>query len=292
MKCIILGASGQLGGEWVEQVTKSNDETYSSLTIKAFDSAEADITNNAKINHLLDSEAPDAVINCAAYTKVDEAETERELAEQVNSLAVESLAESCKERGIKLVHYSTDYVFAGREEDKAQFPEGYPEGHQTDPVNWYGVTKRGGEKAILQSGVEHLIIRTSWLCGQFGSNFITTMLSLAKKHDQLDVVDDQWGSPSFTENLVYNSVKLLQQHQQGIFHLTSEGMITWHDLANEIFRQTGNDIQVNVVSSEQFKADAERPQFSKLSTKKLASVSGTKIEHWKAGLTNLLNKLT
>ncbi|MDZ7692733.1 MAG: dTDP-4-dehydrorhamnose reductase [Balneolaceae bacterium] len=233
MKCVILGAGGQLGGEWIEQVTKRSDETYFGLTIKSFGSAEADITDNTKINHLLDSNAPDVVINCAAYTKVDEAETERELAEQVNSLAVKNLAESCKKRGIKLVHYSTDYVFAGREEDKMKFPEGYPEDHYVDPVNWYGTTKRGGEEAILQSGAEHLIIRTSWLCGQFGSNFITTMLSLAQKHDHLDVVDDQWGSPSFTENLVYNSVKLLQQNEQGIFHLTSKGMITWHDLAKE-----------------------------------------------------------
>lgn len=289
MKCIVLGAGGQLGREWMDQLSNSNLSLFN--LYKGFGSDQADITERDEIATLLDAEVPDVVINCAAYTKVDEAEEQRELAEQVNSIAVKSLAEQCSGRNIKLVHYSTDYIFPGNKEDRQRFPQGYPEDHETSPVNWYGATKLKGEKAIRQSGAAHLIIRVSWLCGAHGSNFVKTMLRLADEQNELNVVNDQWGSPTFTENVVLNTLSLLQENKEGIFNITSDGIITWYDLACEIFGISGKEIQVNAVSSDAFQTKATRPRFSKLDTSKLAQVKGAAIIPWKEGLNNLLEKL-
>lgn len=289
MRSIIFGAGGQLGQEWINQLNSSSDPFFDHFY--GYNSQEVDITNPAKVTNALDSENPDIVINCAAYTNVDEAEEKKDVAQKVNSVAVADLARQCAERQIKLVHYSTDYIFPGNEEDRARLPQGYPEDYSTNPINWYGATKLKGEEAIRQSGAEYLILRTSWLCGAFGSNFVTTMLKLVEQRKELDVVNDQWGSPSFAENMVQNTITLLSQDCTGVYHITSGGITTWYDFACEIFSRTSKEIQVNPVSSSAFETKAERPHFSKLSTEKLASVEGTNIVHWKSGLQNLLNKL-
>ena len=289
MRTIVLGGTGQLGQEWKYQLEDSDDTEID--FISGYGSQEVDITETSDLKEVLLSDQPDLIINCAAYTDVDGAEENKELAVQVNSRAVANLARLCADRQVKLVHYSTDYVFPGSSKDKDRLPGGYPEEHATDPVNWYGATKLKGEEAIRREGADHLILRTSWLCGAFGSNFITTMLRLAGQRDQLDVVNDQWGSPSFTKNVVRNSMHLIMQQLSGTYHITSGGLTTWCDFAREIFKQTGKDIHINPVSSDAFETKAKRPAFSKLNTRKLSSVEGSEIITWQTGLKQLLDQL-
>ncbi|MDX1637300.1 MAG: dTDP-4-dehydrorhamnose reductase [Balneolaceae bacterium] len=288
MKYLILGAGGQLGSEWI-QVMEHREAGDS--TVKGLSSAELDITDYDALKATLHSEEPDLIINCAAYTDVDGAEEDREIARRVNSGAVANLANLCSRSGCKLVHFSTDYVFSGSLSDRMKFPRGYPEEHRTAPVNWYGETKWRGEQAIRQSGVEHLIIRVSWLCGQYGRNFVTTMLELARKRDFLDVVNDQWGSPTFTRQVVDQTLTLLRKSLTGTYHLTSKGVITWYDLAKEIFTLKKMDIKVKPVSSERFAGTAARPAFSKLDTRKFEEQTGDKVIDWRLGLENLLTQL-
>jgi len=285
MNTIVFGAGGQLGREWLHFLENAG------VRSSGFTSNELDITDKAAVNKLLQENRPDLVVNCAAFTDVDGAEEQKDRALAVNAEAAGSLARECAATETKLVHFSTDYVFPGRMGDKDRLPNGYPEDHPTHPVNWYGETKLRGERAILDSGVSHLIIRTSWLCGRHGSNFVKTMLRLAENKDRIDVVNDQWGSPSFAENVVHNTYNLTQKRKEGIYHVTSRGLTTWHEIATEIFDATGIKVAVNPVSSDDFKTKAKRPRFSKLDIKKLERVEGAAIIDWKEGLHRLLNQL-
>lgn len=286
MKLLITGAGGQLGKEWVQYCE------INSIPYEAYDSKGLDISQREKVENTLTDVKPDALINCAAYTKVDQAEDEKILATKINARAVKDLAEVCREHRVKLVHFSTDYVFSGAEEDKYKFPEGYPETHQTDPVNVYGATKLEGEKAIQYSGCDFLIIRVAWLCGQFGHNFVKTMLRLGAERDQLNVVNDQSGCPTFADQVVEQSVALLEALQSGIYHLSSKGVITWYDFACEIFKIAGIDVEVNPVSSSEFKTKATRPAFSKLSTHKIEQIPGIEIRDWKQNLNHLIRQIS
>ena len=285
MKFLITGAGGQLGHEWV-QFCETRDVFY-----KAFTSAELDITSeSALLSNILEFN-PDAVINCAAYTKVDQAEEEEEKAELVNATAPGVLSEVCKKQGVKLVHYSTDYVFSGTKKDQSELPDGYPETYQTDPINVYGRTKRNGEVAIQESGCEYLILRVSWLCGTFGNNFVKTMLRLGQERDKLTVVKDQFGSPTFADQVVEQSYELIKQNRKGIFHLSSEGTTTWYEFAKEIFTQRQLDVEVVPVDSSEYKTKAVRPYFSKLSTQKISTIPGVTILSWRDGLKRLLTTI-
>lgn len=287
MKIILLGASGQLGQEWQLQFDRRSD----GIDLLAYSSTQLDITHYQEISDELRDQKPDVVINCAAYTDVDGAEENRQLAQKVNVEAVLYLAELSKELEFKLVHYSTDYVFPGDRLDRQEFPNGYPENHRADPINWYGKTKWEGEQAVRQTNENHLIIRLSWLCGQFGNNFVKTMLKLGRERDKVEVVNDQHGSPTFAENVVTNCLKLLDMGFTGTFHITSKGLITWYDFARSLFSISGMDVNLIPVSSEAFSTKAKRPYFSKLSTEKLASVSGSEIVDWEEGLEGLLKQL-
>jgi dTDP-4-dehydrorhamnose reductase len=288
MKIFVLGAKGQLGSDWEEFLEASpNDDIEASY----YDLPELDISDKESVERVLKKEKPHVVINCAAYTKVDQAETEKELARRINAESVEDLAILCESQGILLVHYSTDYIFAGRPEDEKRFPDGYPEEHKAEPINWYGQTKWEAEEAIRKAGDNHLIIRVAWLCGQYGGNFIKTMLRLGKERDELKVVNDQTGSPTFTENAVKNTMALIKSDQRGTFHLTSKGKVTWFDLAQEIFRIANLQVVVAPVTSEEFKTEAKRPHYSKMDTTKIAKVEGVEIEDWKVGLQRLISKL-
>jgi len=286
MKIVLTGASGQLGQEWQQWA-----ETKQELILCPYTSSQLDITDREQLSSELYEQQPDVVVNCAAYTDVDGAEEKKELAHRVNAEAVSQLAGLSSELGFKLVHYSTDYVFAGQEEDRKKCPDGYPEDYPADPINWYGQTKWEGEEAIRRAATDYLILRLSWVCGQFGSNFVKTMLRLGNERDELQVVNDQWGSPTYTENIVANSWQLLKKSSSGTFHITSKGRITWYDFAEAIFELNDIDLKVESVTSDAFPTKAERPHFSKLSTQKLESVPGAHITEWKAGLERLLNQL-
>jgi len=288
MKILLLGASGQLGKEWQRFFSK---QEAGDLFLVPYTSSQLDITRYEEVSKEIDRQQPDLIINCAAYTAVDKAETERAEAEAVNSDAVAHLAGQCEKHDVKLLHYSTDYIFAGNREDKDRFPQGYPEDHIADPVNWYGQTKWLGEEAIRNSGCSYLIVRTSWVCGAFGSNFVKTMLRFGKERKTVDIVNDQWGSPGFADEIVANSFKLIEDNAEGTYHLTSEGLITWADFGIELFKSSGIDVKVNAIPSEEYPTDARRPRFSKLDTSKAEQVPGVSITSWQEGLNRLLDQL-
>lgn len=287
MKILILGAAGQLGQEWQSFFDKQGQE----YNVKTYSSAQLDITHSSKLSEVMFKEQPDVVINCAAYTDVDGAETDRNTARRVNVQAVKHLGKLSTEQGYKLIHYSTDYVFPGKLEDREKFPDGYPEDYPAAPVNYYGKTKWEGEQAIRRMTDHYLILRISWLCGVFGSNFINTMLRLGSSRNELQVVNDQWGSPTFAEDAVKHTWSLIEAGETGTFHSTSGGLITWYELANAIFEKKGIDVRVEAVTSEAFPTVADRPRFSKLDTKKISSIPGCVIEEWDTGLARLLEKL-
>ena len=288
MKIILLGASGQLGREWQYYFSR---KAKGQVLLLPYTSSQLDITHHKEIANEIIDQQPDIIINCAAYTNVDKAETEFEEARKVNAGAVADLADICKENDIKLVHYSTDYVFPGNQEDREKFPAGYPEDYPADPINRYGQTKWEGEEAIRESGCSHLIIRTTWLCGRYGSNFVKTMLKYGRERDELQVVDDQWGSPGFADEVVENNFKLIEEEAEGTYHLTSKGLTNWADFAKTIFDYAGIEVSVKAIPSEEYPTEAERPKFSKLDTSKAEQVDGIAISSWQEGLKRLLGQL-
>ncbi|MDX1586280.1 MAG: dTDP-4-dehydrorhamnose reductase [Balneolaceae bacterium] len=288
MKIMLLGASGQLGREW--QYYFSRDSTDSHL-LMPYTSSQLDITRHEEVAREINSQQPDVVINCAAYTQVDKAEEEKEKAKEINAEAVAHLASVCKSNFAKLLHYSTDYVFPGNNTDRQKYPDGYPEDHPVNPINWYGQTKWEGEEAIRTSGCRHIIIRTTWLCGRFGNNFVKTMLKYGREKQQLKVVNDQWGSPGFADEIVANSMKLCEAEVNGTYHLTSKGITNWAEFAEAIFAYSGIGVTVNPVPSEEYPTEARRPKFSKLDTSKAEKVAGVSITDWRDGLQRLLKQL-
>lgn len=269
---MITGAGGQLGSEWVRQLTMMD------IDFQACDSKSLDITDAAAVNEAISSIKPDYLINTAAYTKVDQAEEEPDIADAVNFHAVRNLGESCRKHNVKLVHYSTDYVFPGAAEDRAKFPDGYPENADTQTVNRYGSSKLKGEEALRETGCDHIINRVSWLCGADGHNFMKTMLRLAKERDELKVVADQFGSPTFAFDVVKANLRLLEIGFSGTIHTTTEGLHTWHGFASAIISAAGLKTIATPITSDQFPMKAPRPAFSKLSTKSFFELTGLKFE--------------
>lgn len=285
MRILVTGGTGQLGSEWVRFLNKKEVE-FISLPRSDFD-----LTDHQDVRRVLHNLNPDYIINCAAYTNVDEAENNKEKAFAVNFEGVKNLASYCTEQEVKLIEFSTDYVFPGKKKDQQKLPHGYPEDFPTDPVNTYGASKLAGENAIKESGCDYVIVRTSWLCGKHGNNFVKTMLKLGKERSGLNVVDDQYGCPSFAANLVENCWNLIDKNKSGVYHLTSLGKITWYEFAKEIFNQAGLDVKVNPVSGSEFPTNAARPAFSLLSTKKIANIPGATLIEWQEGLKNLMAEL-
>jgi dTDP-4-dehydrorhamnose reductase len=283
MKYLITGAGGQLGREWVSYLERTGAD------FEAYDSNQLNITEADQVEKTLSKYQPDVVINCAAYTKVDQAETEPKQAYLVNETGVKNLTLACKAINSKLVHYSTDYVFSGNQTDKKTYPEGYPETAPVDPINVYGKSKLAGENIIKVSGVEFLLIRVSWLCAAFGSNFVNTMLRMGAERGSVSVVDDQFGSPTYTFDVVEKTIHLLSNKMSGIFHVTCRGEINWADFAEEIFNKMNMPVNVDRISSDQFPVKAKRPAFSLLSTRKIEK-AGIQLLDWRTGLKKLLEK--
>lgn len=287
-KVILLGAGGQLGRQWQVYL---QEQQAGAVRLFPYTSAQLDITRPEELRREISDRQPAVIINCAAFTAVDEAEEKREAAHAVNAGAVRTLAGICRQHDIRLVHFSTDYVFPGRKKDRERYPDGYPEDHPADPVNWYGATKWEGEEAIRHSGCRALIVRVSWLCGAFGHNFVKSMLDLSERHERLRIVDDQCGSPTFADNLVANTWRLLRQRLEGTYHISSGGIISWADYAGYIFERAGCGVDVERIPSAEYPTRAARPFYSKLSTQKARQVEGIVIENWKTGLDRLLETL-
>jgi dTDP-4-dehydrorhamnose reductase len=285
-KWLVLGASGQLGREWVQALEQDGED------VSGLGRRELDITREDDVRGVLAQLRPDVIVNCAAYTKVDQAEVETGLAEAVNIHAAGAVARAAAASGSLLVHYSTDYVFPGLAEHRRQYPEGYPESFPPDPVNEYGRTKWLGEQKIRALNGPHLILRTSWLCGRYGSNFVLTMLRLAAERDRLRVVNDQFGCPSFAGPVVRNTRALIEQGVRGTLHISSGGVTTWHDFAREIFRLRGLEVVLEAIPTSGYPTPANRPKWSRLDIRQLAGVPGTRILPWQDELELFLRDLS
>lgn len=284
MKYLITGANGQLGREWVRYLSALN------ANVTATTSEQLDITDIDRVVEVLNRITPDVVINCAAYTKVDQAESDYDGALRVNRDGVKNLIRACANTNSKLVHFSTDYVFAGLQENRETYPAGYPEDAKTDPINRYGTSKRAGEIELEKSEIDWLLIRVSWLCGSQGSNFVKTMLRLGKEHGVVSVVEDQTGSPSYTFDVVEKTYQMLKQDLTGIYHVSSGGEVSWADFAEAIFLESDLQTTLNRITTAQFKTIAKRPSFSLLNKDKMEK-KGIKPLDWQEGLKRLMREL-
>jgi len=282
MKILVTGKNGQLGSEIRSLKKRHHEFIYT-------DSKELDITNSSQLKLQLEKIAPDVIINCAAYTAVDLAEDESEKAASVNYTAVKNIVELCENKGIRLIHISTDYVFNGKE-NKA-----YIESDQTEPVNEYGCSKLKGEHAIIDSGVQAIIIRTSWLYSNYGNNFVKTMIRFGKERNEVNVVSDQYGSPTNAEDLAEACVSIAlsdKKWKEGteVYHYSNIGEINWYQFAKEIMSISNLECKVKPVSSDEFPTKAKRPKFSTLNKEKITRDFGIKIPDWDVSLRKKLLK--
>jgi len=269
MKILIIGSKGMLGSDLVKELSKTDNE------IIAWDLEDIDITKEQDMLKI-EQANPDIIINCAAYTNVDLAETEKEICHKVNVTGVQNLTNTSKKLDIPLIHISTDYVFNGEKQ------EGYDEDDKKDPINYYGKTKSEGEDIIINNLDKYYIIRTSWLFGKNGKNFVETMLKLFKEKEEIKVVNDQIGSPTYTKDLsrgIINIIKNKNRYKYGIYHITNSDKCSWFEFANEIKRLTNSNCIINPCTSEEFPTPAKRPKFSILNNNKTE-----KLKNWKEAL--------
>lgn len=257
-RTLILGAKGMLGHDLAE--------VFEDWQPVLWDIEEIDITDESQVNEKLASLGPELVINAAAYTNVDGAETSKELATRINGDAVGYLVEVCKKIGAIFVHYSTDYVFSGAK------VEGYREEDKPAPINAYGLSKALGERNLVNSGsnTRYWLIRTAWLFGKHGKNFVETMLRLGKEKKELKVVDDQHGSPTYTLDLARKTRAIIEEGKlYGIYHLTNSGTTTWYEFAKKIFELAKMKVKVTPCTSQEYLLPAKRPKYSILINTKL-----------------------
>lgn len=284
-KIVITGANGQLGSQFSDYLDTNYD-------VYTFSSSEMDITDLDEVEKCMEEVGPEIILNCAAYTAVDLAETESEKAFLINEKGVQNLVEIAKKYGAKLVHFSTDYVFEGSDEDQKKYPNGYPEDAPKKPSGIYAKSKSAGEDVLLNSGYEnYLLIRVAWLTGYYGKNFVKSITHLIKNRPQLNVVADQIGTPSYAENVVYNTDVLLKNDVKGVFHLGSTDFCSWYDIASEIRAWLGHKCTINPIPSSEYPTPVKRPHFSGLSTRKIQEIDGIKLYPWKPQLKSLLQEL-
>ena len=257
MKIALIGKGGMLGSDFASVLKTTSHTVY------ALDSADINITNPQSIQSALKTLSPEVIINCAAFTKVDACETEREKAYAVNGTGAGYLAAFCREHHTKLVHFSTDYIFDG----KKSAP--YLETDAPNPINHYGASKLAGELAILETLDTHYIFRIQWLYGHFGPHFIRTMVALSKTRTEFQVVEDQIGSPTWTMEVVKSVISALEADAPyGIYHLANTGYTSWHNLALFVFEQLGIQATVAPQTTDQLSRPAKRPLNSRLNIQK------------------------
>ncbi|MEM1258818.1 MAG: dTDP-4-dehydrorhamnose reductase [Bacteroidota bacterium] len=280
MNILVTGASGQLGRTLKDVV---ENETDLKFVFKSY--RELDITDFDAVHKVLTSSEYAYCINCAAFTNVDLAETETDKAKLVNVTGVRNLALNCKDSGTILIHISTDFVFDGylnvpyREEDIAR------------PIGFYGDTKYKGERAIINNLDEHFILRTSWLYSEHGTNFMKTMIRLGTDRDELSVVYDQVGTPTYARDLADAVLTIIKAHciDYGVYNYSNDGVASWYDFAKAIFDGLGIEIDLHPILSEQYPTPAERPKYSVLDKSKIKEVFNLEIPHWKDSLQVALN---
>lgn len=279
MKYLITGSSGQLGYDIIKELEKRGKLDY-----MAPNSSVMDITNANLTEEVILSYKPDIIFHCAAYTAVDKAEEDKETCYSVNVIGTKNIVESAKKINAKVVYISTDYVFDGTKESC------YEVSDIPNPVNYYGYTKLLGEEEIKKLD-EYLIVRISWVFGINGKNFIKTMLSLAETKEEISVVCDQVGSPTYTEDLSKLLVDMVENNKNGLFFVTNEGYCSWYEFAKYIFEINNKNIKVNKILTKDYKTLAKRPINSRLSKEKLDEEHLQRLPDWKDATKRFCKKL-
>ena len=280
MKVLVTGVKGQLGYDVVKELEERNIEAI------GVDIEEMDITDSESVQQVIKGVCPDAVIHCAAYTAVDAAEDNADICTKVNVDGTRNIAQVCKELDIKMLYISTDYVFDGKGE-RAWEPE-----DERNPQSVYGQTKCDGELAVQELLDKYFIVRIAWVFGINGKNFVKTMLKLAETRNSLTVVDDQFGSPTYTYDLAKLLADMIVTDKYGIYHATNEGICSWYEFACEIFRAAGVEMEVKPVSTAEYGAKAARPANSRMSKEKLVENGFSKMPSWQDALKRYLEELS
>ncbi|AMQ01371.1 dTDP-4-dehydrorhamnose reductase [Pedobacter cryoconitis] len=280
---IVIGGSGQLG-QCLNEVISGREETFNYIFLSRSD---LDFVNSEDVKRLFEHYKPLYCINCAAYTEVDRAEEDLDRAFEVNEFAVKRLAENCLAYDTTLLHISTDFVFDG--------DSGIPltEDKPTNPVNAYGLSKLNGELQIQQVMEKYYIIRTSWLYSEKANNFVKTMLKLAQSRDQLQVIYDQVGTPTYAVDLAKVIVNIIKNDKNayGVYHYSNEGVASWYDFAKAVFEFAEIDMKVLPVTSSVFVTKAKRPHYSVMDKTKIKSVMGIEIPYWRDSLNFCIQNL-
>lgn len=282
MKIVVLGASGQLGS-CLKKVAEEKNITDISFPSEQ----DGNILDKALLDKLFSAEQPAYVINCAAYTAVDKAEDEQDLCRKVNREGAANIAEACVKHNAVLVHISTDFVFKGN------IPKVLSETDPTDPENIYGLTKLEGEQDIASILPAHFILRTSWLYSEYANNFVKTMLRLGKERDQLGVIVDQVGSPTYAIDLAAAILDIIGSGSTayGIYHYSNEGVTSWYDFARTIFDISNTPVILNPVKTSEYVTNAVRPAYSVMDKTKIKNTFGLAIPYWRDSLTVCLERL-
>jgi len=274
---LVTGGNGQLGSELKEIARNYQDYNFLFTDVKALD-----ITNHTDVKEFIEINNINGIINCAAYTAVDKAESEPELADAINHLAVANFAKISKKLSIKLIHISTDYVFDGKNHKP------YDEKDKPNPKSVYGQTKLNGEIALKKINPENaIIIRTSWIYSKFGNNFVKTMLGLAEDRDEISVVSDQIGSPTNAADLakvILTILPKIKNNNVELFHYSNEGSCSWYDYAVAIYKMRGKKIKIKPINTSGYETKAERPMYSVLKKTKITEMYKLNIPQWKTSL--------
>ena len=290
MNILVTGANGQLGTE-LRNVAGSSRNHYiftDVTTIHGVETVSLDITDEDAVRLVCESEQVGVIVNCAAYTNVEQAEDDPVWAELLNCTAVGNLAKVAAERGATMIHISTDYVFHG---DR---PLPCEEDWETDPLGVYGSTKLAGENALEKSGCKYILLRTAWLYSPYGKNFVKTMRALMSQRDSVKVVFDQVGTPTYALDLAKVIFKIIEENllaKTGIYHFSNEGAISWYDFAEAIRDLSNIECNVQPCHTEEFPSKAERPRFSVLDKTKIKATFGIRIPYWRDSLKDCINRL-
>ncbi len=281
-KILVTGANGQLGNE-----LKQLSVNYPQFDFTFLNRDELPLNDIEKIESYFKEHQYDFLINCAAYTAVDKAESEKELAFSINATAVGKLAAICSKSNTKFIHLSTDYVFDG----KANVP--YKETDATNPQSVYGASKLEGERLVMNENSDSIIIRTSWVYSAFGKNFVKTMLRLFQEKEEINVVNDQFGSPTYARDLAKAIMQIITSGQwyHGIFNFSNNGIISWFDFANAIKRISGSNCKINPIPTSSYSTPAKRPAWSVLEKSKIQQHFGIQFRNWEESLAECIKEI-
>lgn len=279
MKILLLGHKGMLGSDLLLKLADVHE-------MIGLDKDEIDICSLSECQKAVDDHSPDIVINAAAFTDVDGCEKAGDACFKVNADAVRNIAEACRKKNIRIIHFSTDYVFDGTGK------EPYREDHPCNPISVYGASKLAGERHLQMLSQNYVLIRTAWLYGRNGKNFVKTISEKARTVDKLEVVDDQIGSPTYTKDLAAAVGLLIERDLTGIFHITNRGSCSWFQFAQKILQEIGiKEVQVLPIKTSQLNRPAQRPLYSVLNMQKFVRMTGKVLQPWQLALQDYLKEM-